>query len=78
MRQEMEHKKREAEEEEHRKRDEKRWKLMQITNEDRAMKQKSKDDFVDPQEKPDNLMSKVFVRSIHQSYERRAKQDQVT
>jgi hypothetical protein len=42
------------------------------------MKQMSKEGFVDSQEKPDNLMSKVFVRSPHQSYERRAKQDQVT
>ena len=78
LRLKMENQKREAEEEENRKREEKRWKLMQITNEDRAMKQKFNEGVVDPQEKPDNLMSKVFVRSPHQSYERRAKQDQVT
>ena len=42
------------------------------------MKQKFNEGIVNPQENPENLMSKVFVRSPHQSYERRAKQDQVT
>jgi len=61
----MENQLKEAEEEENRKAQKKRWKLVQITTEDRAMKQKFNEGIVNPQENTDNLMSKVFVRSPH-------------
>lgn len=65
FRQTLENQLKEAEEEENRKAQKKRWKLVQITTEDRAMKQKFNEGIVNPQENPDNLMSKVFVRSPH-------------
>lgn len=65
LRQTLENQLKEAEEEENRKAQKKRWKLVQITTEDRAMKQKFNEGIVNPQENPDNLMSKVFVRSPH-------------
>ena len=61
----MENQLKEAEEEENHKAQKKRWKLVQITTEDRAMKQKFNEGIVNPQENTDNLMSKVFVRSPH-------------
>jgi len=61
----LENQLKEAEEEENRKAQKKRWKLVQITTEDRAMKQKFNEGIVNPQENTDNLMSKVFVRSPH-------------
>ena len=65
LRQTLENQLKEAEEEENRKAQKKRWKLVQITTEDLAMKQKFNEGIVNPQENPDNLMSKVFVRSPH-------------
>lgn len=65
LRQTLENQLKEAEEEENRKAQKKRWKLVQITTEDRAMKQKFNEGIVNPQENPDNLMSKVFIRSPH-------------
>ncbi len=65
MRQTLENQLKEAEEEENREAQKKRWKLVQITTEDRAMKQKFNEGIVNPQEKPDNLVSKVYVRSPH-------------
>ncbi len=65
LRQTLENQLKEAEEEENRKAQKKRWKLVQITTEDRAMKQKFNEGIVNPQENTDNLMSKVFVRSPH-------------
>lgn len=65
LRQTLENQLKEAEEEEKSKAQKKRWKLVQITTEDRAMKQKFNEGIVNPQENTDNLMSKVFVRSPH-------------
>lgn len=65
LRQTLENQLKEAEEEENHKAQKKRWKLVQITTEDRAMKQKFNEGIVNPQENTDNLMSKVFVRSPH-------------
>ena len=67
---------REAEAAESRRRDEKRLKLKQITEEDRLLKNQFRVVGVENQPKED-MMSKVFERTAHQAYERRAKNDQI-